>query len=136
MRRLVVALALGAALGLGAGASAASAQGYGYATGYTPGIYPGYGLGPYPSGPYGSGGGYVAPPGYGGSPYGGYPGYVSQVATGLYNQTGSPTFGFFPYLQQLGSVAGGGSPYSYYSPYAFFLGCTNTYSGSAYYVCR
>ena len=162
MRRLVVVLALGAVLGLGAGVPAASAQtvgypGYGY-SGYAgyggdPGVsglaYPGasYGYaggysgvgplaipGPYPSGPYGAGG-YGGVPGYAGVPYGSFPAYAAPIVSGLYNATGYPTFGLFPYQAQSGGVANSGA-YSYNNPYAFFLGCTSTYTASSFYVCH
>jgi hypothetical protein len=159
MRRLMVVLALGATL-LGAGVPAASAQwdpyggygygGYGYggaSSGAWPyGGYQGAGYmpggptgplaipGPYPTGPYGAGG-YAGYPGYAGAPYGSWPYYASPVLSGIYNQTGFPNFGLFPYLAANGNVTNP-SPYQYNQPYAFFMGCTSTYSASNYYVCR
>jgi hypothetical protein len=158
MRRLMVALALGATL-LGAGVPAASAQwdpygGYGYAGGYGYPAYAGYGYGgyygpgytpggpigplaipgPYPQGPYGSGG-YGGPSGYAGVPYGTWPYYAAPSLSGVYNQTGYPTFGLFPYLAANGNTTNP-SPYLFNQPYAFFMGCTSTYSASNYYVCR
>ena len=122
--------------------------GYG-ATGFGLGGYPGVGYtgaaplalpgplaipGPQPYGPYGSGG-YGGYPGYGGTPYGTWPGYAAPVLTGVYNPTGFPTFGLFPYLAQTQQVANS-SPYYSYNPYAIFFGCSATYTGSSYYVCR
>jgi hypothetical protein len=157
MRRLMVVLALGATL-LGAGVPAASAQmdpyggygyagygnpgyaGYGYGGYYGPGYTPGGPIGPlsipgpYPLGPYGSGG-YGGVPGYAGVPYGSWPQYAAPALSGVYSQTGYPTFGLFPYLAANGNTTNP-SPYQYNQPYAFFMGCTSTYSASNYYVCR
>lgn len=163
MRRLLVVLALGAALGLSAGVPTASAQYPGYPSQsygtYGPGYggyagtaaYPGYAggyaaAGGYPgyAGGYGSlagapgVGGYPYPSSsyaYSGIPYGGFAQYAGPIATGLYNPTGYPTFGAFPYLAQYTNTTNP-SLYSSYQPYAFFLGCSSTYSGSSFYVCR
>ncbi|HEY7063103.1 MAG TPA: hypothetical protein VII06_16610 [Chloroflexota bacterium] len=166
MRRLMVVLALGATLlGAGVPAASAQLDpyggmgygGYGAYGGY--GGYSGYGTGapayggytgapyapggavgplaipgPYPVGPYGSGG-YGYPQGYGGVPYGNWPYYAGPTLSGIYNATGSPTFGLFPYLAQNGNFANP-SPYQYNQPYAFFMGCTSTYTASNFYVCR
>ena len=48
---------------------------------------------------------------------------------------GYPTFGYFPYSALAGNTTNP-SPYGYYNPYAMFLGCTNTYTASNFYVCR
>jgi hypothetical protein len=122
------------AYGAGYGAPLGGYAGYGAPTlGYgTYGTAAGYGG--YPLGPYGSGG-YGGPPGYGGTPYGSWPGYASQVLTGAYTATGYPTFGYFPYSALNGNTTNP-SPYGYYNPYAFFLGCSSTYSASNFYVCR
>ncbi|HZU05865.1 MAG TPA: hypothetical protein VFB73_07825 [Chloroflexota bacterium] len=122
MRRLVAVLALGVALGLGVGAPVASAQ-MGYASPWA-----------FPVAPYGYGG-YGGPPGYAGFPYGAFPAYAAPVLSGVYNSTGFPTFGLFPYLALYGNVANP-SPYFAYIPFAPFFGCTSTYTGSNYYVCR
>ena len=137
MRRSIVALALGATLVLGVGVPAASAQyvpygGYPYYGGY-----PGLGCLTYCY-PYAGYGSYRAPYGGYALPYGGYGAvwpYASPVLSGLYNATGAPTFGVFPYLALAGNFANP-SPYGYYQPYAFFLGCSPTYTASNYYVCR
>ncbi|HLI29303.1 MAG TPA: hypothetical protein VKZ60_19720 [Chloroflexota bacterium] len=125
MRRSIVALALGAVLALGAGVPAVSAQ-------YLPyGGYPYYG---YP----GLGYSYWAPYGGYALPYGGYGAvwpYAAPILSGAYNATGAPTFGVFPYLALAGNFATA-APFGYYQPYAFFLGCSPTYTASNYYVCR
>jgi hypothetical protein len=114
--------------------------GYGYGGYYGPGYAPGGPVGPlaipgpYPSGPYGSGG-YGGIPGYGGVPYGSFPYYGSPVTSGVYNATGYPTFGLFPWLAANGNTTNP-SPYSSFQPYAFFMGCSSTYTASNYYVCR
>lgn len=127
MRRSIVALGLGALLALAVAVPAASAQylpygGYPYYGGY-PGLgYPGY----------------WAPYGGFGLPYGGYGAvwpYAAPILSGAYNATGAPTFGVFPYLALAGNFATA-APYGYYQPYAFFLGCSPTYTASNYYVCR
>jgi hypothetical protein len=103
--------------------------------------YPGYSSvgplaipGPYPQGPYTSGG-YSGVPGYGGVPYGSFTSYAGPILSGSYNATGFPTFGLFPWYAQGGGVSNP-TAYSSFSPYALFLGCSSTYSGSNYYVCR
>jgi hypothetical protein len=120
------------------GATGSGAWPYGgyQGAGYTPGGPTGPLAipGPYPTGPYGAGG-YSGVAGYGGAPYGSWPYYASPVLSGIYNQTGFPNFGLFPYLAANGNVANT-SPYQYNQPYAFFMGCTSTYSASNYYVCR
>jgi hypothetical protein len=114
--------------------------GYGYGGYYGPGYTPGGAVGPLaipgpqPYGPYGAGG-YGGIPGYGGVPYGTWNAYASPVLSGVYTQTGFPTFGLFPYAAANGNVANP-SPYNSYQPYAFFMGCSSTYTGSNYYVCR
>lgn len=141
MRRLMAVLALAATLGLGAGVPAASAQmdpygGLGYGAGYWPGspVGPLAIPGPAPYGPYGVGG-YAGWPGYGGVPSGSFPYYAWPLLSGVYNATGFPSFGLFPYLALNGNVANP-SPYASIQPYAFFMGCTSTYTGSNFYVCR
>ena len=73
--------------------------------------------------------------GYGGGPYGGFTNYASPLLSGAYSATGYPTFGYFPYSALAGNTTNP-SPYGYYNPYAMFLGCTNTYTASNFYVCR
>ncbi len=166
MRRLIVFLALAAVPVLGGVAPTGSAQYYdpyggmapyggAYAGGYG-GAYGGSGWGyggytgapyapggavgplslpgPLPYGPYGAGG-YAGVAGYGGAPYGSFPYYGSPVLSGVYNATGYPTFGLFPYLAANGNTTNP-SNYTSYQPYAFFMGCGSTYTGSNYYVCR
>jgi len=122
----------------GYGTPGNSSYGYGGYTGagYTPGgpVGPLSNPGPYPTGPYGAGG-YGGYPGYAGVPYGSWPQYAAPVLSGIYNQTGYPTFGLFPYLAANGNTSNP-SPYQYNQPYAFFTGCTSTYTASNYYVCR
>jgi len=121
---------------------------YGGMYGGYPGMGYGYGTGGYgyssPATPFGSIGGYpgvTSPytysqfPGYGPVPGGGFGIYASPIGSGYYNQTGYPTFGAFPYLALTGNVANP-SVYNSYQPYAFFMGCTSTYSQSSFYVCR
>jgi hypothetical protein len=124
--------------GAGYGSPGYASYGYGGYTG--PGYTPGGPIGPlsipgqYPVGPYGSGG-YGGVPGYAGVPYGSWPYYAAPSLSGQYNATGYPTFGLFPYLAQNGNTTNP-SPYQSNQPYAFFMGCTSTYSSSNYYVCR
>jgi hypothetical protein len=121
---------------------------YGGAYGGMYGGYPGMGYGApgysSPAAPFGYIGGYpgvTSPytysqfPGYGPVPGGGFGQYASPIGSGVYNQTGYPTFGAFPYLALYGNVANP-SLYNSYQPYAFFMGCSSTYSQSNFYVCR
>ena len=91
-------------------------------------------IGAFSAGPYGAGG-YSGVAGYGGAPYGGFVNYASPLLSGAYSATGYPTFGYFPYSALAGNTTNP-SPYGYYQPYASFLGCTNTYTASNFYVCR
>ena len=117
----------------GGGYGPASPGGWGYGGYYGPGYAPGGPVGPLsipgplPYGPYGAGG-YGGIPGYGGVPYGTWNAYASPVLSGMYTQTGFPTFGLFPYIAANGNVANP-SPYSSYQPYAFFMCCGSTYTG-------